>query len=79
MPRHGGLTPFGEQVVREMNRLGMLVDLSQCRAATMRAALDTSSRARDLLATPRRAALADHPRNVPDDVLQLGYGEQTAW
>jgi len=68
--RHGGLTTFGEEVVREMNRIGMIVDISHVSADTMRHALSVSER--PLMASHSGAfALAPHPRNVPDDVLEL--------
>jgi membrane dipeptidase len=68
-PKHRGLSDFGRTVVREMNRIGMLVDLSHVSAETMRQAIELST-APVIFSHSGARDITDHPRNVPDDVLQ---------
>jgi len=68
-PKWHGINDFGRTVIHEMNRLGMLVDLAHVSPETMRAAIQ-ASKAPVIFSHSDARALADHPRNVPDDVLQ---------
>jgi membrane dipeptidase len=69
-PKHNGLSPFGLKVVAEMNRLGMLVDLSHVSPDVMRQAI-AASRSPVIFSHSSAGGLAPHPRNVPDDVLRM--------
>ena len=68
-PRHNGLTPFGREVVREMNRLGMIVDISHVTPKVMHDVLDVAE-SPVMFSHSSAKAITDHPRNVPDDVLR---------
>lgn len=68
-PKHGGLSPFGFEVLAEMNRLGMIVDISHVSEATMQDVLDKGT-APVLFTHSNARAITPHPRNVPDSVLK---------
>ena len=69
-PKYDGLSPFGVEVVKEMNRIGMLVDLSHVAPSTMKDAI-SASRAPVIFSHSSAGGISPHPRNVPDDVLKL--------
>lgn len=69
VPRSGGLSPFGRQVIAEMNRIGMIVDVSHVSDATMAAALD-ATKAPVIASHTSARAIADRPRNIPDALLR---------
>lgn len=68
-PRSGGLSPFGRQVIAEMNRIGMIVDISHVSDATMAAVLDVT-KAPVIASHSSARAVADRPRNIPDPLLR---------
>jgi len=69
-PRHGGLSPFGEEVIREMNRLGILPDLAHATVQSMKHVISVSE-APPFFSHSNARSLSGHPRNVPDEVLDL--------